>query len=129
MIMIHERLLLLQNDIIWTEIFRRFDGATNKTTVRYHDRLSSTSATISFNLGGSTADQMKLRSIITVEACREDHRKHVNEFYPSNEMMMDDETTTEAKERLGRDMYYADEIAMLQWDNEWNVGGGASSDV
>ena len=57
---------------------------------------------------------MKLRSIITVEACREDHRKHVNEIYPSNEMMMDDETTTEAKERLGRDMYYADEIAMLQ---------------
>ena len=33
-------------------------------------------------------------------------------------MMMDNETTIEAKERLGRDMTYADEIAMLQKDNK-----------
>lgn len=51
----------------------------------------------------------------------EDDHEQVDEFHPANEMVMDDETTIEVEERLGRDMSYADEIAMLQRDNEMSV--------
>ena len=57
----------------------------------------------------------------TLALLDEDDHEQADEFHPGNEIMIDDETTIEAEERLGRDMSYADEIAMLQRDNEMSV--------
>jgi E1A-binding protein p400 len=40
------------------------------------------------------------------------------DYVPPEEETLDDETTMEAEEKLGRDMSYAEEIAMLQRENE-----------
>jgi E1A-binding protein p400 len=49
----------------------------------------------------------------------EDDHEEINEFHPDDEV--DDETTIEAEEQLGRDMSYADEIALLQKENEMSI--------
>ena len=49
----------------------------------------------------------------------EDDAGEEDEFHPAHEV--DDETTLEAEERLGRDMSYEEEIAILQKENEMSV--------
>jgi hypothetical protein len=49
----------------------------------------------------------------------EDDHEEKDEFHPDNEV--DDESTIEAEEKLGRDMSYADEIALLQRENEMSI--------
>ena len=49
----------------------------------------------------------------------EDDFEEKDEFHPTFEV--DDETTIEAEEKLGRDMSYADEIALLQRQNEMPI--------
>ena len=49
----------------------------------------------------------------------EDDFEEKDEFHPIDEV--DDETTIEAEEILGRDMSYADEIALLQRENEKSI--------
>lgn len=51
----------------------------------------------------------------------EDDCEEKDEFHPDNVAELDDETTIEVEEKLGREMSYADEIAMLQRENEMNV--------
>jgi E1A-binding protein p400 len=44
-----------------------------------------------------------------------------DEYVPDPQDTVDDETTMEAEEKLGRDMSYQEEIAMLQRENEMSV--------
>ena len=44
-----------------------------------------------------------------------------DEFQPGTTVEADDETTIEAEEKLGRDMSYADELAMLERENEMPI--------
>ena len=53
-------------------------------------------------------------------ALDEDDHEEKDEFHLEKEEM-DDETTIEAEERLGRDMSYADEIEMLNRENEMSI--------
>ena len=51
----------------------------------------------------------------------EDDHDEKDEFHPSGDGELDDETTIEAEEKLGRDMSYKDEIALLQRESEMSI--------
>ena len=48
----------------------------------------------------------------------EDDRSDDDEFYEDNNVEMDDETTIEAEERLGREMSHVEELSLLEQDSE-----------
>jgi len=56
----------------------------------------------------------------TLALLDEDDHEEMDEFHLENEEM-DDETTIEVEERLGRDMSYQDEIDLLKRENEMSI--------
>lgn len=57
----------------------------------------------------------------TILVFEEDDSGEKDEYQPENDLELDDETTIEADEKLGREMSYEDEIALLKRDSEISI--------
>jgi len=57
----------------------------------------------------------------TTEASATYNESHNDDEFEADQNEVDDETTMIAEERLGRDMTYEEELAMLTWENEMSL--------
>ena len=69
---------------------------------------------------GETQPAVAETEVNSLAVLNEDDHEKKDEFHLEREEL-DDETTIEAEEKLGRDMSYQDEIALLQKENEMSV--------
>jgi len=72
------------------------------------------------NVGDATADNPDSAES-TISVFEEDDNEEKDEYQPENDLELDDETTIEADEKLGREMSYEDEIALLKRENEISI--------
>eukprot|EP00804_Cyclotella_cryptica_P000370 CCRYP_008690-RB/>CCRYP_008690-RB protein AED:0.12 eAED:0.19 QI:0/0.90/0.83/1/0.90/0.91/12/164/2166 len=69
----------------------------------------------------SKKEQEEIAEASSLALLDEDDHEEKDEFHPDANDGLDDETTIEAEEKLGRDMSYADELALLQRESEMSI--------
>jgi hypothetical protein len=69
----------------------------------------------------STTEGEKKESVVDMLASGIETEGDAEEYQPNESEAVDDETTFEAEEKLGRDMSYNEELALLKRENEMSV--------
>ncbi|GKZ00379.1 hypothetical protein MPSEU_000990900 [Mayamaea pseudoterrestris] len=117
-------LLQMEGNMSIEELRRQYAGIHAQQEQDSSEGESHSDVELDVNIGDTTTaepdadiSQLLHRSVTAAEEVMEED---LGEFHPDADAI-DDETTMEAEERLGRDMPYEEELAMLQREGEMSL--------